>query len=399
MGEMVGGRHRQLPLSGLTVIDVSTLFAGPLAAGILGDFGADVIKVEHPKGDPLRSYGPMCDDFSLAWKVVNRNKKSILLDLHEPGDRDAFLRLSGHADVVIENFRPGTLEKWGLGADVLTARNPRLVLTRVTAFGQDGPYADRPGFGTLAEAMSGLAAMSGEADGPPLLPAFPLGDAVAGLNAVCAVLMALRARDRLGNGQVADVSITESLLGLLGFQIAAFDKTGASPVRQGNRSANSAPRNVYRCSDGTWVAVSASARSVAERVMRLIGRAELIDEPWFAAGRLRARHHEVDRAVAEWIAERDRPSVIAAFRAAQAAVAPVYEFSDVLADPHFTERGSVIEVPDEDIGSVRMPGPAFRLSGTPGRVLSAGPRPGQHAKEVLSALGTDRVEPRVQAHR
>ena len=373
-----------LPLDGLRVIDVSTLFAGPLAAQLLGDFGAEVIKVEHPSGDPLRRFGPTHEGVSLTWKVLGRNKKSVVLNLSTPADRERFLRLAAEADVVIENFRPGTLERWGLGPEVLTETNARLVLIRVTAFGQDGQYAARPGFGTIAEAMSGLAAMSGDEDQPPVLPPFPLGDAVAGLQAACAALIALSARDRLGRGQVADVAITETLVSVLGAQITAYDKTGLKPARLGNRSNNNAPRNIYRCGDGRWVAVSAPAQSVAERVLRLVGRADLVAEPWFSTGAGRAQHRDaIDDAVGGWISARDREEVLAAFERAQAAVAPIYDVADVLDDPHFTARGLTVEVPDTELGTVRMQNVPFRLSLTPGRIRSAGPQLGQHNDEVL----------------
>ncbi|MFJ9712700.1 CaiB/BaiF CoA transferase family protein [Streptomyces sp. NPDC101234] len=370
------------PLAGLTVIDASTLFAGPFAARLLGDYGAEVIKVEAPGGDPVRGFGHTQNGVPLLWKVLGRNKKSVVLDLREPAGAESFLRLVRRADALIENFRPGTLERWGLGPEVLAEANPRLVLARVTAFGQDGPYARRPGFGTLAEAMSGLAAMSGEPDGPPALPSFPLGDAVAGLHAALAVLIGLRARDTVGTGQVADVAITETLIGTLGAQLTVYEHLGVKPERIGNRSHNSAPRNVYRCADGRWVAVSASALSIAERVVRLVGRPELSEEPWFATGSGRAAHREVlDDAVRSWIAARKRDEVITAFEEAQAAVAPIYEVDDVLNDPQFRARGLTVEVPDAELGTVHMPGLPFRLSATPGRIDWAGPRVGEHTEE------------------
>ena len=370
------------PLAGLTVIDASTLFAGPFAARLLGDYGAEVIEVEAPAGDPGRGFGHAQNDVPLLWKVLGRNKKSVVLDLRESAGAESFLRLVRRADALIENFRPGTLERWGLGPEVLAEANPRLVLARVTTFGQDGPYARRPGFGTLAEAMSGLAAMSGEPDGPPALPSFPLGDAVAGLHAALAVLIGLRARDTNGTGQVADVAITETLIGTLGAQLTVYEHLGVKPERIGNRSHNSAPRNVYRCADGRWVAVSASALSIAERIVRLVGRPELVAEPWFATGSGRAAHREVlDDAVRSWIAARKRDEVVTAFEKAQAAVAPIYEVDDVLNDPQFRARGLTVEVPDAELGTVRMPGLPFRLSATPGRIDWAGPRVGEHTEE------------------
>jgi crotonobetainyl-CoA:carnitine CoA-transferase CaiB-like acyl-CoA transferase len=376
-----------LPLADIRVLDISTLFAGPYAAQLLGDFGADIVKVEHPSGDPLRGYGHSHQGVPLAWKVVNRNKKGVVLDLQDNTDQERFLGLAAQADVVIENFRPGTLERWGLGPDVLHERNPRLVITRVTGFGQDGPYARRAGFGSLAEAMSGLAAMSGEPEGPPQLPAFPMADAFAGVQAAYATLIAVHARDLIGEGQVVDISITESLIGALGAQATVYDTLAIKPQRVGNASRNSAPRNLYRCSDDRWVAVSAPTRSVAERVIRLVGRGELTEQPWFASGMGRVEHRAViDDALGRWIAARVRPAVIAAFEAAGAAVAPIHEVDDVLADPHFQARDVFVRVPDTELDSVLMPNVPFRLSATPGRVRWAGPRLGQHGDEVFAAL-------------
>ncbi|MFJ3709219.1 MULTISPECIES: CaiB/BaiF CoA transferase family protein [unclassified Streptomyces] len=380
----------RMPLSGITVVDVSTLFAGPYAAQLLADFGAEVIKVEHPSGDPLRRFGQSHDGVPLLWKVLNRNKKCVTLDLKRAEDKDRFLAVVRDADILIENFRPGTLERWGLGPDVLREANPALVVTRVTAFGQDGPYAGRPGFGTIAEAMSGLASMSGEPDGAPLLPPFPLGDALAGLHAALACMIALHARGRTGRGQIADVAITEAVIGALGAQITGYDKAKAKPARVGNGSTNNAPRNVYRCADGTWVAVSAPAQSVAERVITLVGRPDLVDEPWFATGTGRVRHRTlIDELVGGWIADRDRDEVVAAFDRAEAAVAPVYEVDDVLDDPHFRAREVAVRVPDGELGTVLMQNVPFRLSETPGRVRWAGPPLGAHTDELLARLSAE----------
>ncbi|MBU3068098.1 CoA transferase [Nocardia sp. NEAU-G5] len=373
------------PLVDVKVIDIATLLAAPFAAAMLADFGAEVIKIEHPSGDPLRGYGHHCDDVPLLWKVVNRNKKSVVLDLKDPENREKFLGLIADADVLIENFRPGTLERWGIAPDVMHRVNPQLVITRVTGFGQDGPYAGRPGFGTLAEAMSGLAAISGDRDGPPLLPAIPLADALAGMQAACATLIALHARRSLGRGQVADVAITESMIAAMGAQVTAYEKLGLKPQRVGNGSDNTAPRNVYRCADGRWVAVSAPALSVAERIVRLVGRPELTDEPWFASGRGRVLHREMlDDVVGQWIGRISRDEVITAFEAAGAAVAPIYEVDDILRDPHFQARRTTVRVPDSELGSICMPNVAFRLSATPGRIRWTGPRLGEHTDDVLN---------------
>src|SRR5690606_5390087 len=252
------------PLTGIRVLDVATLFAGPLAATLLGDFGAEVVKIEHPRGDPVRGHGAQRDGVGLWWKMLGRIKKSVTLYLGSERGQEIFRQMAAEADVVIENFRPGTLERWGLGYEELSAINPRLVLARVTGFGQFGPYAQRPGFGTLAEAMSGFAAVTGEPDGPPTLPPFGLADGIAALATSFAVMTALRARDAPGRGQQVDMAIIEPILTLRGPQIIAYDQLGELQTRMGNRSVNNAPRNVYRTADGGWVAVSTSAQSVAE---------------------------------------------------------------------------------------------------------------------------------------
>ncbi|MCT9080975.1 CaiB/BaiF CoA transferase family protein [Streptomyces fulvoviolaceus] len=382
------------PLNGLRVLDLATLFAGPLAATLLGDFGAEVVKVEHPtKPDPSRGHGPSKDGVGLWWKLLGRNKRTITLDLSKPGGRATLLRLAGTADVIIENFRPGTLEKWDLGWPELSAANPRLVLTRVTAFGQFGPYSHRPGFGTLAEAMSGFAAITGEPDAPPTLPPFGLADSIAGLATAYAVMTALAARDRTGEGQVVDMAIIEPILTVLGPQPTWYDQLGYVQERTGNRSANNAPRNTYRTADGSWVAVSTSAQSIAERVMRLVGRPELIDEPWFATGAERAAHADVlDEAVGSWIAERPRSEVLAAFEKAEAAVAPVQDVRDVMTDPQYQALDTVTTVDDPDLGPLRMQNVLFRLSATPGAIRWAGRPHGADTAEVLTELGLTEAE-------
>ncbi|MDG9691804.1 CoA transferase [Streptomyces sp. DH17] len=377
------------PLTGLRVLDLATLFAGPLAATMLGDFGAEVIKVEHPRRpDPSRGHGPSKDGIGLWWKVLGRNKRTITLDLSKPAGRATLLRLAATADVVVENFRPGTLEKWDLGWDELSAVNPRLVLTRVTGFGQFGPYARRPGFGTLAEAMSGFAAMTGEPDAPPTLPPFGLADSIAALATAYAVMTALAARDRTGEGQVVDMAIIEPILTVLGPQPTWYDQLGHVQPRTGNRSQNNAPRNTYRTADGTWVAVSTSAQSVAERVMRLVGRPELIEEPWFGSGADRARHADVlDAAVGDWIARHSRADVLAAFEKAEAAVAPVQDVRDVMADPQYRALDTVTTIDDPELGPLRMQNVLFRLSATPGAIRWAGRPHGADTEEVLTELG------------
>ncbi|GAB6940320.1 CaiB/BaiF CoA transferase family protein [Isoptericola variabilis] len=378
-------------LAGLRVVDASTLFAGPMAAMHLGDMGADVVKVEHPaRPDPSRTHGAAKDGVNLWWKTLGRNKRTITANLGSPGGREVFLALAERSDVVIENFRPGTLERWGLGYDELAERNPGLVLARVSGFGQVGPYRTRPGFGTLAEAMSGFAAMTGEPDGPPTLPPFGLADGVASLATAFAVMVALSTRERTGRGQVVDTAIVEPILAMLGPQITRWDQLRTVQPRTGNRSANNAPRNTYRTRDGQWVAVSTSAQSIAERVVRLVGRPDLIDEPWFARGADRARHaDELDDAVGGWIAERTRDEVVAAFEEAQAAVAPIYDAQDIVDDPQFRALGTIHEIDDPELGPLLMQGPVFRLSGNDGVIRHTGRAHGADTDAVLDELGFD----------
>jgi crotonobetainyl-CoA:carnitine CoA-transferase CaiB-like acyl-CoA transferase len=377
------------PLEGIRVLEAATLFAAPLAAMVLGDFGAEVTKIEHPaRPDPARGHGPSKDGVGLWFKTLGRNKRLVTLNLSNPEGARIFLRLAAEADVVIENFRPGTMERWGLGWDELCAANQRLVFARVSGFGQTGPAAQRPGFGTLAEAMSGFASLNGEPDGPPLLPPLALADGVAGLATAFAIVTALRARDATGRGQVVDVSLIEPLLMLLGPQVAAWELLGRLEPRTGNRSSHNAPRNVYRTADGSWVAVSSSATSIAERVMRLVGRGDLVEQPWFATGSGRVEHvDEIDAAVAAWIAQRSREDVLAAFEEAEAAVASIYDASDIAVDPQLAAIGAIAAVEDDDLGVVRMPGVVARLSETPGAIRSTGAAHGADSAAVLGEIG------------
>ena len=323
------------PLAGVRVVDAATLFAGPLAATFLGDFGAEVIKIEHPvRPDAARTHGPSRDGVGLWWKTLGRNKRTVTIDLSLPDGAELLLRLAKESDVLIENFRPGTLERWGIGPAELHDANPRLVIARVTAFGQFGPMARQPGFGSIAEAMSGFAAITGEPDGPPTLPPFGLADGIAALATSFAVTSALRSAEASGRGQVVDVAIIEPIMMMLGAQITTFDQLGTIQRRLGNRSVNNAPRNVYLTADDEWVAVSTSSQSIAERVVRLVGRADLVEQPWFATGHQRAQHaDELDDAVGTWIAARPTAEVLAAFEAAEAAIGPVYDVRGVMDRP------------------------------------------------------------------
>jgi crotonobetainyl-CoA:carnitine CoA-transferase CaiB-like acyl-CoA transferase len=385
-----------LPLDDLRVIDCSTLFAGPLAAMVLGDYGADVVKIEHPRRpDPSRTHGRSKNGVGLWWKMLGRNKKAVTLDLSNKAGADVLVRLAQTSDVLIENFRPGTLERWGLSPERLLEANPRLVVVRVTGFGQFGPMSTRPGFGTLAESMSGFAAITGEPDGPPTLPPFGLADGIAALTVVGAALTALHQRDRSGRGQVVDLAIIEPMVTLLGPQATVFDQLGEKQPRTGNRSVNNAPRNVYRTRDGRWLAVSTSAQSIAERVIALVGHPELIDEPWFASGETRVLHADLlDEYVGGWIAAHDELEVVKAFEEAEAAIAPVYDIEDVLADPQYQALDTITTVEDDDFGPLRMQNVLYRLSETPGGIRHTGRPHGADTDAVLAELGLDADEVR-----
>jgi len=369
------------PLEGLRVIDLATVLAGPGSARYLADFGADIIKIEAPAGDGVRRMGwfPPGDPDSYLWKLIGRNKRAVVLDLKTDAGRDAALALARDADVVVENFRPGTLERLGLGPDVLQAANPGLVVLRVTGFGQDGPYASRPGFATLAEAMSGFAAINGEPDGPPLLPPIALTDEVAALVGAFATMVALRHRDRTGEGQVIDVNLLESMLQIMGALPSAAAHLDYEQPRLGAGIPYSVPRGTYRCTDGVWVAISTSAESVAQRVLALLG---VGDDERFATFEGRATHREeLDAVVASWIGARDSTTVLGEFEAAEAAIAPVYAMRDALGDPHLRARRAF-----STVDGVTMQGLVAGFTRTPGALRHAGRPLGADTDEVLGAL-------------
>ena len=375
-----------MPLEGLRVVDVSTILAGPLCCQILGDFGADVIKIEHPvHGDSMRGHGGQKDGISLWWKEISRNKRTMGLNLGTAAGAATFLRLAATVDVIVENFRPGTLERWGLGPEQLREANPGLILVRLTGFGQSGPYSSRPGFGTLAEAMSGFAYLTGSPDGPPTLPAFGLADSICGIAASTATMMALRHRDTNGGmGQVVDLSILEPIMTAVGPGPTIYDQLGTVEERHGNRSTNNAPRNTYQTRDGHWVAVSSSAQSVADRILRLVGHPELLEEPWFSSGRGRADHAELlDSYVAGWIAARSRDEVLATFEQVGGAVAPVYSAKDIVEDPHIRGTKMLIEVDDPDFGPMLMHNVMWRMSESPGAIRFTGRPPGADTNVIL----------------
>ena len=367
-----------LPLADLRVVDASTVLAGPACARYLADFGADVIKVERPgSGDGTRNMfrRDPADDVTYFWKLLGRGKRTIALDLKSDEGRGHMLDLCASADVLVENFRPGTLERLGLGPEVLHERNPDLVITRVTGFGQDGPYAGRAGFATLAEAMSGFASLSGEPDGAPLLPPIALTDEVTGLTAAFATMVAVHS----GAGQVVDVNLLESLLQIMGPLVSASAVEGWEQPRLGSGVPYTVPRGTWQCADGGWVAVSTSAESVARRVLDLVGLGDDESLETFD-GRVAARDR-IDARMAEWIGERTRDDVLAAFEEAHAACAPVYSMNEVLADPHVQARGAV-----EEVDGTPMQGLVARLSATPGHIRWAGRPHGADTDEVLAEL-------------
>lgn len=376
------------PLEGIRVLDCATILAAPLACQILGDYGAEVIKIEHPeRPDGMRGHGQSVDNKGLWWSEVARNKEAITLNLGKPEGAELFKELVKISDVVVENFRPGTLERWGLGWETLKELNPKLILLRVTGFGQEGPYASRPAFGTLIEAMSGFAHLTGPADGPPTLPAFGLADSIAGIAAAAAVSMALFHRTQSGEGQMIDLNLLMPIMTAIGPSPAVYDKLGIIQKRQGNRSGNNAPRNLYETKDGHWLAVSTSAESIAQRVMHLVGHPEVIEEEWFSTGAGRAAHADLlDEYVGSWIAARSKDEVQEAFQEAGAAVAPVYTSQDLVEDAQVKATGMLTHVDDPDIGKVLQHNVLFNLSATPGQIRFSGRNHGENTDDVLASL-------------
>jgi crotonobetainyl-CoA:carnitine CoA-transferase CaiB-like acyl-CoA transferase len=375
------------PLDGIRVVDLSRLVAGNMLSLQLADQGAEVIKIEDPRvGDPLRAW--RVKGLSLHWKVYARNKKSLALNLRPQAGRDALMDLLERSHVLIENYRPGTLEEMGFGPTTLYERNPKLIIVRITGFGQDGPYRDRPGFGTLVEAMSGFASKNGFGDRPPVLPPLALADMVAGLYGAYAVMIALRVVERGGRGQVIDLPLLDPIISILGPDAAIHRVSGERPQRTGSRSLTTSPRNVYATSDGRFIAISASIQAMAERVFRAIGKPEMIDDPRFRTNTDRVRHiDECDGAVAAFIEQRTLVENMAVFQAAEVTATPVYEIDQLVADEHIQERGVIVETPDAEAGSVLMHNVIPRLSETPGRLRYPAPALGQHTQEVLRAIG------------
>ncbi|MGH8616241.1 MAG: CaiB/BaiF CoA transferase family protein [Burkholderiales bacterium] len=377
------------PLNGVRVLDLSRLVAGNQVTQVLADFGAEVIKVEPPGGDTLRAW--KVKDVDTNWKLYARNKRSLGLELRKAEARDLLLKLVPSAQVFIESFRPDTLEKMGLGPDVLLAKNPRLIIVRISGWGQTGPYRRRPGFGTLVEGMSGFASLNGFEDREPVLPPMYLADTIAGLYGASGVLVALREVEMNGGkGQVIDLPLLDPLFAVLGPQAAYHRLTGKVKPRTGSRSTNAAPRNAYRCKDGLYVGLSASIQKMAERVFSSIGRADLIDNPRYKTNANRVKYaEELDAIIGAFVAERTQAENVAFFEKADVTIGPIYDIAQIVEDPHVLERELLADYPDADMGRFPMHHVVPRLSGTPASIRTPAPRLGEHNRSVLAGLGVD----------
>lgn len=379
------------PVAGLKVLDLSILVAGGTASSLMADFGAEVVKVERPgSGDPLRNWGPFYNDVSLWWKVHSRNKKSITLNLSDPQGQEILKNLAQQADLLIEGFRPGTMERWGLGPDDLRQANPGLVMLRYSGFGQTGPYKDRPGFGTIAECMSGYIGMTGFSDSPPVLPPIPLADEIAGVFGAMAGMMALYHRDvpnesagSKAKGQVIDMSLFEPLFRLCIPHITMYDRLGIVRERVGNDFPDAAPRSLYRTKDDQWLGLSATSQSTWEGLAKAMGLNELLDDPRFQDNNTRLENKdELNDVLQGWLGQRPLAQVMDELVPSGGIVGPVYNARQIVEDPHYQEREDVIEVDDAELGPTKMLGVVPKFSETPGAVEHAGPRIGEHNAEV-----------------
>jgi crotonobetainyl-CoA:carnitine CoA-transferase CaiB-like acyl-CoA transferase len=381
----------QGPLTGLKVLDLSIIVAGGTASSLMADFGAEVVKVERPgTGDPLRNWGPFANGVSLWWKVHSRNKKSITLNLGTPEGQDLLKRLVVEADVLIEGFRPGAMEKWGLGPDDLLAVNPKLVMLRYSGFGQTGPYKDRPGFGTIAECMSGYIGMTGFPNTSPNLPPIPLADEIAGVFGAMAGMMALYHRDASGNpdakGQVVDVSLFEPLFRLCIPHITMFDMLGINRERVGNDFPDAAPRNLYKTGDDRWLGLSATSQSTFESLAKAMGMPDLIDRPEFKDNAARLDNREIlNDELQGWLGQRDLQETMDQLIPSGGVVGPVYDAPQIMADPHYLAREDIIDIDDPELGKTKMLGVVPKFSETPGSVQHAGPTVGEHNQHIYSS--------------
>jgi len=377
------------PLQGVRVLELGSLIAGPFCAKTLADFGAEVIKVEPPgDGDPLRRWRRMRNGVSLWWHVQSRNKKSITLDLRKPEGQAVVRRLAGTSDIMIENFRPGALERWNLGWEVLKAENPRLILVRISGYGQSGPYRARPGFAAIAEAFGGLRYVTGFPDRPPVRPNLSIGDTLASLHGVIGALLALHHLKNGGEGQVIDVALYESVFNVMESLLPEYDAQGVVRERSGSALPGIAPSNLYPCSDGSYVLIAGNADSLYQRLMTAIGRPDLRDDPGLARNDGRAaRMAEIDDAIAAWTRERTQEAVLAAMEQAEVPAGRIYSAADIAADPHYAARGMIEQIVAADGEPLKVPGIVPKLSVTPGAIRSTAPALGEHTDEVLRGAG------------
>jgi len=375
------------PLDGLVVLDLTRLVAGNMLSLQLADFGAEVLKIEEPgKGDPLRDW--RVQGISAYWKVYARNKKSVTLNLRAAEGKELLLQLAEKADVLIENYRPGTLEAMGLGPQTLLGRNPGIVIVRISGWGQSGPYRDRPGFGTLVEAMSGFAARNGFADREPVLPPLAFADMVAGLYGAFAVLTALRHRDSTGRGQVIDLPLLDPMFSVLGPEAAIYSLTGQTKKRVGSRSNTSGPRNVFPTSDGGWISMSASMQVMVDRLYRALGVPQMLSDPRFATNAARVANADAAEApIRDFISAHTLAAGMAFFEENEITAAPVYDIDQFIADPHVQARQIVVDMPDKDMGVVPMHAVVPRLSDSPGLIRRPAPELGEHTADVLARIG------------
>ena len=380
------------PLSDLRVVEMGTLIAGPFCGQVLGDFGADVIKVEDPgKGDPMRQWGrSLPKGLSPWWPVIGRNKRSVALDLRQAEGRELALALIDQADVLIENFRPGALEKWGMGYGTLAARNPRLVMARVSGFGQTGPYSERAGYGLIGEAMGGLRYVTGEPDRPPARAGISIGDSLTALHAVIGVMMALHHRERTGRGQMIDAALYESVLSVMENLVTEYDLTGYVRERSGSVLPGIAPSNVYPCANGESLLIGGNGDAVFARLAATMGREDLAADPRYATHAARGENQaELDGIVSAWTRNWPLPELLALLEANGVPCGRIFRAPDMLEDPQFAARQSIVEVDHPVFGKVKMQNAFPRLSETPGSVRWPGPALGAHTREVLESLGVD----------
>ncbi|HZS83506.1 MAG TPA: CaiB/BaiF CoA-transferase family protein [Stellaceae bacterium] len=376
------------PLRKIRVLELGSMLAGPFVGTLLADFGAEVIKVEKPgKTDPLREWPPHKGETPLWWKTMARNKRLVTLDISMPQARAAVLRLIARSDVVIENFRPGTLERWQLAPNQLQGAFPRTVWVRVSGYGQNGPYSRQGGYATIAECFAGLAAITGFPDRGPMVSAFPLGDYLAGVFGAFGALIALRERDAGGHGQVVDVSLFEPFVRILESAVVRYDQTGQKKPRLGNEMEEDVPRNVYPTADGGYIAVSCGSQRIFENLMDAIGRRELKDDPRFASMAARVENRAaIDRTVADWMSRQPTGAALGTLNACGVVAGKVNDIGEVMRDPHVAARAAIVSVADDDLGSIRMPAPVPKLSSTPGEVRWAGGRPGADNAYVFGEL-------------